>query len=217
MINALIVLVATGLTPLLLYYEKKENRKGLLPVKTTMSLLFILAVVLQPHPHQVYFYWLLGGLILCLGGDVCLVFSSRKMFLTGLLFFLLGHVLYIFGFLQFAGTGLVVWSGAALIFLIGVGIYLWLRPHLGPMNLPVLVYAIVISIMLSGAWAVFSTSGQSLPARLMVFIGALSFYGSDIFVARDRFIQKEMLNRTIGLPLYYAGQFLLAFSVGVVR
>lgn len=33
----------------------------------------------------------------------------------------------------------------------------------------------------------------------------------------DRFIKKQMLNRCIGLPLYYAGQFLLAFSVGVVR
>ncbi|TFG38533.1 MAG: hypothetical protein E4H39_00070 [Syntrophobacterales bacterium] len=50
----------------------------------------------------------------------------------------------------------------------------------------------------------------------MIFVGALCFYFSDIFVARDRFFRKEFLNRLIGLPLYYLGQFLLAFSVGLI-
>ncbi len=217
MINTLIVLLAAGLMPLLLFYEKKEDRKGLLPTKTALSLLFIVAVAAQPHPNKEFYHWLLGRLILCLGGDVCLVFSSEKTFLVGLIFFLLGHVLYIFGFIHIAQVGRWAWMGAAVIFVVGACVYLWLRPHLGSMNIPVLVYAIVISIMLSGAWAVFNSAGQSLSARLLVLLGALSFYSSDIFVARDRFMQREMLNRTIGLPLYYAGQFLLAFSVGVVR
>jgi hypothetical protein len=38
-----------------------------------------------------------------------------------------------------------------------------------------------------------------------------------IFVARDKFIANEFLNSLLGLPLYYCGQFLLAFSVGLVR
>jgi hypothetical protein len=50
----------------------------------------------------------------------------------------------------------------------------------------------------------------------MVFSGALLFYLSDLFVARDRFIKNESLNRFVGLPMYYGGQFLLAFSVGLV-
>lgn len=217
MVNTLIVLLAAGLMPLLLFYEKKEDRKGLLPTKTVLSSLFIVAAAVQPHPDMRFYYWLLGGLILCLGGDVCLVFPSEKTFLLGLIFFLLGHVLYIFGFIHIAQAGRLAWGGAVVIFVVGAGVYLWLRPHLGAMNIPVLVYSIVISIMLSGGWAVFCSAGQTLPARLLVFFGALSFYSSDIFVARDRFMQREMLNRTIGLPLYYAGQFLLAFSVGVVR
>ena len=51
---------------------------------------------------------------------------------------------------------------------------------------------------------------------LLVLGGALSFYFSDIFVARDRFLKNQFLNRLIGLPLYYLGQFLLAFSIGVI-
>ncbi|HDP24776.1 MAG TPA: lysoplasmalogenase, partial [Deltaproteobacteria bacterium] len=41
-----------------------------------------------------------------------------------------------------------------------------------------------------------------------------SFYISDIFVARNRFVKQEFINRALGLPLYYLGQFLIAFSLG---
>jgi uncharacterized membrane protein YhhN len=51
----------------------------------------------------------------------------------------------------------------------------------------------------------------------MAFTGAVAFYFSDVFVARDRFMKKEFLNRLVGLPMYYAGQFLIAFSVGFLR
>lgn len=217
MLSSIIIVLAIGLLPLLLFYEKKENRKRLLPTKSTLSFLFILAAVIQPHLSAGYYYYLLGGLILCLGGDVCLVFSDSKMFLTGLVFFLMGHVLYIFGFFHIAQIGRWTWTGAGVIFIIGAWIYLWLRPHLESMKIPVLIYSIVISIMLTGAWTIFSVADQPLSARVIVFGGALSFYISDIFVARDRFLKKEFLNRSVGLPLYYTGQFLLAFSVGVVR
>ena len=50
--------------------------------------------------------------------------------------------------------------------------------------------------------------------RIAAFAGALLFYISDIFVARQRFLKAEFVNRLIGLPLYYGGQFMLAFSIG---
>ena len=46
-----------------------------------------------------------------------------------------------------------------------------------------------------------------------VAAGALLFYVSDLAVARHRFVKAELLNRAIGLPLYYAGQVLIAMSV----
>jgi hypothetical protein len=52
---------------------------------------------------------------------------------------------------------------------------------------------------------------------MLVFSGALAFYVSDIFVARQRFLKTEFLNRLIGLPLYYSGQFMLAFSGGLLK
>jgi hypothetical protein len=74
---------------------------------------------------------------------------------------------------------------------------------------------IVISIMLVGAWSVLGDARMPWSGRIVVFVGAFSFYFSDLFVARDRFLKKEFLNRLVGLPMYYTGQFLLAFSVGL--
>ena len=50
--------------------------------------------------------------------------------------------------------------------------------------------------------------------NVKILAGAIAFYLSDLFVARDRFLKNDFINRLVGLPLYYLGQFLLAFSVG---
>ncbi|MCK5862141.1 MAG: lysoplasmalogenase, partial [Candidatus Hydrogenedentes bacterium] len=47
---------------------------------------------------------------------------------------------------------------------------------------------------------------------LLIPCGAALFYGSDIFVARDRFVAQGRVNAYIGLPLYYTGQILLALT-----
>jgi uncharacterized membrane protein YhhN len=96
------------------------------------------------------------------------------------------------------------------------GVYLWLRPHLGRMHGPVVAYMIVITIMVCMAWGLSGNQLLHISGRCLALIGAISFYLSDLFVARDRFLQASFLNRLVGLPTYYAGQFLLAFSVGLL-
>ena len=214
--NVLIIILATILLSGVLFFEKRENRRGLVPTKALLSLLFILTVLVQPHPIPSYFYLLLAGLILCMGGDVFLALPQGRMFLFGLISFLFGQLFYILAFFSVAGTSTWTWIGLLTVFVMSAWIYSWLRPHLGSMNIPVLSYVIIISIMVSGAWTVLGDLDLTRSGRIMVFIGALSFYFSDVFVARDRFIGQQFLNRLLGLPLYYAGQFLLAFSVGLL-
>jgi uncharacterized membrane protein YhhN len=213
------MIIIMGVTLLigLLYCEKSENRRGMLPVKTLLSLLFIFTAIIQPHPLSRYYHFLLVGLVFCLGGDVFLAFPQKKMFLFGLSSFLMGHVFYIFAFFFVAQVNRLTGAGSLSVLVIGIWVYVWLKPYLGTMKAPVIVYIIVISIMVSGAWSVLGNPDVSRQGRIMVFFGAMSFYFSDVFVARDRFISKEFLNRVIGLPLYYTGQFLLAFSVGLLR
>ena len=217
MLNLLIVLTAIILLTVLLHYENRQNIKGLLSAKALLSSLFILAVLVQPHPITHYYHFLLSGLLLCLLGDICLAFQQEKMFLWGLISFFLGHIFYIFGFFYVAQPGAWTWGGSIIVLCISSRIYFWLKPHLGTMKTPVLLYCIVITVMLSGAWSVLDNSRLMLSGRRMVFLGAFLFYISDVFVARDRFLKKEFFNRLVGLPLYYTGQFTLAFSVGFLE
>lgn len=214
-VNITIIILSSILLPVLLHFESTKNRKGLVPIKTLLSLLFVFIALLQPHPHSAYYHVLLTGLLFCLCGDICLTLPHR-VFPMGLIAFLLGHVFYVIAFFRLSGLNSWSWSGAVVLFLIGGGVALWLKPYLGRMKWPVLAYIVVISLMVLGAFTILGHGQLSPVARTVIFSGALAFYISDVFVARDRFIRAEGLNRVVGLPLYYGGQFLLAFSVGMV-
>ena len=216
MLNILIMVLASVLLIGLLYFENTGNQKGKLRTKTVLSSLFIAAALVQPHPIPVYFYILVLGLLFCLGGDVFLALPQKKMFMLGLISFLWGHVFYAIGFFYVAGINQWTWIGCMIGLLISGLVFLWLRPHLGSMLIPVIAYIIVITVMVIGAWSVLGDAKLNAVGRMLVFIGAASFYFSDLFVARDRFLNSGFINRLIGLPMYYCGQFLLAFSVGLL-
>jgi uncharacterized membrane protein YhhN len=185
-------------------------------VKSVLSLLFVVTAILQPHPFPAYYHYLLAGLIFCLIGDICLALPQKKAFRVGLVAFFVGHVLYIFSFSSL--TPFDDWMSPWLfvIFCVSALIFLWLRPHLRSMLIPVLFYILVITVMVSGAWAVFWKSSFQTSGRVFILLGSLCFYFSDIFVATNKFIKEEYRNRLLGLPLYYTGQFFLAFSVGLL-
>jgi uncharacterized membrane protein YhhN len=180
-------------------------------------LLFVITALLQPHPVPAYYHYLLVGLIFCLIGDVCLALPQKKAFMGGLAAFLIGHVFYIFGFLSLTQINEWISTGALIIFVMSGSIFFWLRPHLKSMLIPVLLYILVITVMASGAWAVFWKSSFQISGRMLILVGSLCFYFSDLFVARNKFIKEEYRNRLIGLPFYYSGQFLLAFSIALLK
>jgi uncharacterized membrane protein YhhN len=217
MMNIFIIAIAIlSLIPVLLA-ERGGYRVGLLISKTALSALFVLTAWLQPHAIPRYTLLLIMGLIFCMGGDICLAFPQRRMFLLGLISFLVGHIFY--GVAFFGVAPLNSWTGFGSfgVLVMGAGVYLWLAPHLGDMKRPVQVYVLVISAMVVGAVTVAADHRFTWVGRVMVLGGAICFYFSDIFVARDRFVKEEFTNRVIGLPMYYGGQFLLAFSVGFLK
>jgi len=213
----LLLIPAIVLLICLLIFEKRENRKGMLPTKTVLSLLFIITAISQIHLIQPYTLFIIIGLLFCLGGDVFLALPQERMFLWGLISFLVGHVCYVIGFIWIADASKMTLMGVVVTMLLGGVIYIWLKPHLGNMKKPVIAYIFVISFMFIGAWSVLGMPRQPFTARLLIFVGAASFYISDIFVARDRFLKYSFINRLLGLPLYYLAQFMIAFSIGMVR
>jgi uncharacterized membrane protein YhhN len=217
MINTIIIILGIILLFGVLYYEKKKNRRLLLIIKSALSLLFVMTALLQPHPVPTYYHYLLIGLIFCLVGDVCLALPQKKAFMGGLVAFLVGHVFYIFAFLSLTPIILWVSTGVFIIFVMSACIFSWLRPHLRSMLIPVLLYILVITAMESGAWTVFWKSSFQISGRALILVGSFCFYFSDVFVARNKFIKEVYRNRLLGLPIYYAGQFMLAFSIGILK
>jgi uncharacterized membrane protein YhhN len=214
--DLLILFAALVLLIILLASEKQGRTTRGVFIKGSVSALFVLTALMQAHPLSTYYHLVLLGLVFGLIGDVCLALPGNRAFRAGLFAFLAGHLFYVWAFAGLTGPGdwasplqglLLAFSGAA---------FWWLRPHVGRMMVPVVVYLVVITLMLAGAWAVFRVPGLEDTGRWFILIGALCFYLSDLFVARQRFVTEQYLNRLIGLPLYYVGQFLLAFSVGLV-
>jgi len=64
------------------------------------------------------------------------------------------------------------------------------------------------------AAAVSAWSSLSSDDGWRIGLAAILFYFSDILVARQVFVRRSLLNPAVGLPLYYAAQYLFASTVG---
>jgi len=217
MLKYILIVVAACLLLGLLWAESTGNNWLALGFKTPLSILFVITALLQPKVLPKYFRFVLIGLILGLVGDVCLALPGLTAFRVGLVAFLAGHILYILAFAIL--TRRADWINPVNILIIAISgcIYLWLLPHLGNMLVPVTFYIVVISVMVAGAWAAFRNPRVQGLGAWFILVGAVFFFVSDIFVAHQRFVIEQFYNRLIGLPLYYTAQFLLAFSVGLVK
>lgn len=159
-----------------------------------------------------YGRWLLAALLLCMAGDLFLMFDSERGFLAGLSAFLCGHLLFAVAFLQLeanlVGLALSALPVLALLFFV----WRWLQPHVpAAMKVPVGLYILVISAMLLCAGL---TVGQ--PAAYMIIGGAWGFACSDLAVARRQFVQPaSRVNGVWGTPLYFLSQMVLAGSLAL--
>lgn len=183
----------------LLVAEVRGHGKARAALKALCSLGFVL-LALSSGSSTPFAVWIFVGLGFSLLGDVLLLWHSARGFLIGLLAFLLAHLAYIGAFSPRASF--TFWALGVAGVAIAAFLY-WLWPHLGPWRLPVLAYGLVIGGML------FTALGM---ADRAISWGALLFVLSDGFVARQRFIKADALNPLLGLPLYYAGQYLLAWA-----
>lgn len=150
-----------------------------------------------------------AGLVLAWAGDACLLArGSKRAFAAGMGAFAGAHLAYMLGFAQLGPSWPVCALALALLALPARLVLAGLVPRVpASLRAPVRVYVAVLSAMLAMAVGAFAGG-----ARWLVLAGALAFYLSDGFVARERFVQPGPINRVFGLPLYYAAQVCLAWS-----
>jgi uncharacterized membrane protein YhhN len=133
----------------------------------------------------------IAAMALSLVGDVLLM--NPDYFISGLVAFLLSHVLYIFAYRQHQWeesanvlTGVHRTRLAFPILLAGTGLVVILYPSLGDLKIPVIVYATVISLMAMTALFRYGKTNQK--SFWLVFAGAILFMMSDSILAINKFL-----------------------------
>ena len=201
------MMTAAGLVVLLL--GEADERATLRALgKPLASVGFLVAAIGFGAFESSYGKIVFAGLVLGALGDVFLLGRARHFFMGGLVSFLLGHVAYV---VAFASLGVSTAAALATAVVMGVILYFigrWVFPHAREMRIPIGVYMLVIASM-----CVAAVGAAGAGAPWMIPAGAVMFTASDVAVVRDRFVSKGFVNRAWGLPLYYAAQLLIAWSI----
>lgn len=127
-------------------------------------------------------------------GDVLLLFQGQHelFFMGGLVAFLLAHACYIGAYQQhqWPGPGRALgWRmGVGLpVVVAGVALLAALSPSLGPLRVPVMVYALVLVMMV--LTATYRAGRTTAGSFALVSAGAALFMGSDSLLALDKFLE----------------------------
>jgi len=205
------LMTTVGLAVLL--YGEWKGRPGLRAAgKPFASLGFIVAAIGFGALESRYGNIILAGLILGAVGDVCLLGQAKQYFIAGLVSFLLGHVAYVIAFSSLPISTVPALVAATVMATVMAAIARWVFPHAPDMRVPIGIYMLVIAAM-----CVVAIGAGAAGAPWMIPVGAVMFTASDIAVVRDRFVATGFVNRLWGLPLYYAAQLIIAWSIMVVN
>jgi uncharacterized membrane protein YhhN len=155
---------------------------------------------------------MLTGLIFSWSGDVILEFSKTNagMFVPGLLCFLLAHVMYFLVFITTPGKNSILSNRLWLllpVMIYGTGLVSYLYRDLAEMKLPVIIYAIVILTMLSGA--IYRKEKVNRRSYLLVLWGAILFVISDSSIAVNKFSLQFESSEIVIMSTYILAQYLI--------
>jgi len=162
----------------------------------------------------------IAAMSFCWLGDVLLMFDykSELFFMAGLGSFLVGHILYILYYQQLrydsSTTALLGPQKVRFslpILLAGTGLVVVLYPTLGGLRLPVMIYALVITVM--ALQALFRFGYTNTRSFTFIFCGAISFMISDSLLAINKFLQPVPLASLFIMATYILAQYLIMEGV----
>lgn len=161
---------------------------------------------------------LLSALLFSWIGDIILMFADKAeiYFILGLVSFLLSHVLYVVLFSRqpntaLKGNSVALYLGAILILGYFFGMVGLLFPKLGPLQIPVMVYAAVITTMLFVAYKVNLTWEK--PAAYFILAGAICFVISDSILAINKFYDTIAQSGFWIMSTYILAQYLIVSGI----
>ncbi len=217
LIYYLVFALLTLFVTLLIRAEFLGNQKQIYIFKPLSTILVIIVAALSifvPDMYNLsYTLAIILGLLFSLGGDVALMFKSKRAFMIGLVLFLIAHFVYSIVFAVHSGFVKGDLISSVVLVLLAVIIYFYLHSGLGKMKIPVLIYVLVISFMVNRAISTFSGFFFNETQAYLILIGAGLFYISDLILAINKF-KKPFKYHRFNLAFYYSGQLLIALSTG---
>jgi uncharacterized membrane protein YhhN len=169
-------------------------------------------------PNRSFFFVM--ALVFCWLGDVLLLFQGELYFMLGLGAFLIGHLLYILCYRHFRwaekanellGPQKVRFSFP--IVLAGTGLVVILYPSLGDLKIPVMIYALVLTLMALNA--LFRYGRTTTKSFLFVFMGAVLFMLSDSLLAINKFYASFSSAGAMIMMTYCVAQFLIVEGISL--
>ena len=174
----------------------------------TMVVLIAAAIALPDPVTDGARLFIVVGLVCSLAGDVFLMLDER-LFIGGLVSFLIGHVMYIIGLLRFDEitppllfVGVLVVLVAAAV--IGSRVVRGAGEADPRLTGPVAVYMSVISLMVVMAF------GTAVPIAIL---GAVLFYASDGVLGWNKFVEPVPHGRLAIMTTYHLGQIGLVLAL----
>ncbi|MBF8790124.1 lysoplasmalogenase [Pseudomonas shirazica] len=193
-------LMILALTAAALYIYALASDSTLLALPAKPIPVLTLIAWLRSTPATPYRRWITLGLAFSVLGDILLAIPA-DLFVFGLAAFLCAHLAYLRAYcsqtLRPALPALLL-SGITGITLLGV-----LASHgLGPLLIPVVLYALAISAML---WRALACGG-------LAALGACLFVLSDSLIGIDRFVSPFAAAPYLIILTYWLGQWAIASS-----
>jgi uncharacterized membrane protein YhhN len=194
------------------FLEKRRRIYVIKPLSTLLVIAVAAVSFLEPTRNLTYTIGVLVGLLFSLGGDIALMFQeNRRAFTLGLGLFLVAHIVYVVIFTllgRFSGWDIL---STVVLLIAALGFYRLIQPNLGVMKGPVIGYILIISVMVSRAFSVLVSPVFSGGQALMIAVGAVLFYFSDVILAASRF-WRPWRYHSVSLAFYYSGQLLIALA-----
>jgi uncharacterized membrane protein YhhN len=187
--------------------------------KPAVMICLLLGVILRTGVED-SMLWFGLGILFSLVGDVLLLAPQDRMFIAGLVAFLLTHICYLLGFREQL-LHPQLWTLVVMFFILLNGIRL-LRRIASAMHAsgqtalvkPIIFYGLVVSLMLAAAMSTLSDPAWKAGAALLVSAGAFLFWASDLMLAWNKFVSPLRSGRLPIILSYQLGQ--IALIAGVI-
>lgn len=184
------------------------------PLLTALTVFIVLSSI-GVYGFNRYSLLIFASLIAALVADTLLMIEELSFLKNGIIFFMLGHLFYVFAFcsdLTFQKWNVVL---IILVAIINVFHIKLMKKHAGKMFIPIVVYIFIIDMM--GYLAITKLNNGTGAYEISVAVAAVLFWISDLILSINAFV-KKIPHSTVYTWLFYApAQLLFAWSAVLIN